>query len=239
MNKVAVLMDGDFFLRMYANHFEQKVFPDPNLMAKRIHKYCCTHVSMCEKHQGPSTLYRIYFYDCPPLTKTVSNPINKEQIHLAKTDLAVFRNGLHKALKETPNMALRLGILSENNAFWNIKNHADFVEKLKLTTKNSKTAQVEFSSDEIVYYAHQKGVDMKIGVDITTLVLKKLVDTIVLISGDSDFAPAAKLARVEGVRFILDAMHKKIKPTLAEHIDILRSPINNLNEECFSQKQLS
>jgi len=233
LNRVAVLMDGDFFLRMFSRHFKKEDFPDPVSMAKRIHRYCCSHVKMCEKHQGFSTLYRIYFYDCPPLLKTVSNPITKAQIHLSKTELAKFRIGLHDALKETPNVALRLGMLNENNAFWKVRDVKGFVEKLKSNDVDRRVSNVEFSSEDIVYYAHQKGVDMKIGVDITTLVLKKLVDTIVLVSGDSDFAPAAKLARVEGVRFILDAMHKKIRPTLAEHIDVLRSPINNINEDCY------
>ena len=44
----------------------------------------------------------------------------------------------------------------------------------------------------------QKAVDMRIGIDIASLTLKKQADTIVLVAGDSDFAPAAKLARREG-----------------------------------------
>jgi len=66
-------------------------------------------------------------------------------------------------------------------------------------------------------------VDMKIGVDITTLALKHLVDTIVLISGDGDFVPAAKLARREGIDFILDPMYQRVQPELFEHIDGLYS----------------
>lgn len=42
---------------------------------------------------------------------------------------------------------------------------------------------------------------------------------IVLIAGDADFVPAAKLARREGVDFILDAMHQPISDDLFEHID--------------------
>lgn len=52
----------------------------------------------------------------------------------------------------------------------------------------------------------QKGVDMKIGLDIASLAYKKQVDQIVLISGDSDFVSAAKLARREGIDFILDPL---------------------------------
>lgn len=70
---------------------------------------------------------------------------------------------------------------------------------------------------------NQKGVDMKIGVDIASLAYKKQVDKIVLISGDSDFVPAAKLARREGIDFVLDPMWVDIKPELFEHIDGLRT----------------
>lgn len=69
----------------------------------------------------------------------------------------------------------------------------------------------------------QKGVDMRIGVDIASLALKKQVDTIILVSGDSDFVPAAKLARREGIDFILDPLWQKINADLFEHIDGLQS----------------
>lgn len=49
--------------------------------------------------------------------------------------------------------------------------------------------------NDYIYYAKQKGIDMKIGIDIATLTLKKLVQKIVLI----DFVPATKLARIEGI----------------------------------------
>lgn len=39
----------------------------------------------------------------------------------------------------------------------------------------------------------------------------------------ADFVPAAKLARREGVDFILDPMWASIRPDLYEHIDGLRS----------------
>ena len=64
---------------------------------------------------------------------------------------------------------------------------------------------------------------MKIGVDIASLAYKRQVDKIVLISCDSDFVPAAKLARREGIDFVLDPMWVDIKPELFEHIDGLRS----------------
>ena len=45
------------------------------------------------------------------------------------------------------------------------------------------------------------------------------VDKIVLISGDSDFVPASKIARREGIDFILNPMGNHIGTSLEEHID--------------------
>ncbi len=66
---------------------------------------------------------------------------------------------------------------------------------------------------------------MKIGLDIATLTHKKLVDRIVLIAGDSDFVPASKMARREGINFVLDAMNHPIREDLQEHIDWLHTTL--------------
>ena len=72
---------------------------------------------------------------------------------------------------------------------------------------------------------------MKLGIDIASLAYKKQVDQIVLIAGDSDFVPAAKLARREGLDVILDTMGMEISPekALMEHIDGRRSCGNPYN----------
>jgi len=64
---------------------------------------------------------------------------------------------------------------------------------------------------------------MRIGLDIASMAFKKQVNQIILVAGDSDFVPAAKLARREGIDFILDPMWATIRDDLHEHIDGLRS----------------
>ena len=64
---------------------------------------------------------------------------------------------------------------------------------------------------------------MRIGLDIASITLKRQADVIILVSGDSDFVPATKFARREGVQFILDPLWQNIPPDLNEHIDGLRS----------------
>jgi len=63
---------------------------------------------------------------------------------------------------------------------------------------------------------------MRLGLDVASLAYQRHVNQIVLISGDADFVPAAKLARRLGSDFILDPMWATIRPALYEHIDVLR-----------------
>ncbi len=51
--------------------------------------------------------------------------------------------------------------------------------------------------------------------------IKRLVNKIVLVAGDSDIAPAAKLARVEGVQVFWDTMgHKNMRAEFLNHLDV-------------------
>jgi uncharacterized LabA/DUF88 family protein len=61
------------------------------------------------------------------------------------------------------------------------------------------------------------------------MTLKRQVDTIVLVTGDSDFIPAAKVARREGVEFILDPMWQSVEDDLLEHVDGLTSSLDAPN----------
>jgi len=140
-----------------------------------------------------------------------------------------FRTSLHKFLVRKPSMALRLGYLDEQGE-WKIK-----PKKMKAFLQG-KISYKDLQPDDVVYHSRQKGVDMKIGLDIATLTHKKLVDKIILISGDSDFVPASKLARREGVYFALDPMGHGIKDDLHEHIDHLSTTLPSWNRNRQKQK---
>ena len=75
---------------------------------------------------------------------------------------------------------------------------------------------------------NQKGVDMRIGLDIASLVERDLVTQIILISGDSDFVPAAKYARRRGVDFVLDPMWHPVSASLNEHVDGIKSCVKRM-----------
>tara|TARA_B110000503_G_C6876178_1_gene300724 strand:- start:190 stop:594 length:405 start_codon:yes stop_codon:yes gene_type:complete len=69
----------------------------------------------------------------------------------------------------------------------------------------------------------QKGVDTRLGIDITTVTLRKFADTIVLMASDADFVPAAKLARTHGMDVVLDPLYGNVDQDLECHVDGKRS----------------
>ncbi|WP_243771841.1 NYN domain-containing protein [Burkholderia sp. D-99] len=144
------------------------------------------------------------------------NPISKKAVDFGKSPEAAFRLELHEHLRGMRKVALRLGHLSAF-AQWAIKPNkvADLLA--------GRIEMKDITPEDVTVDVRQKGVDMRIGVDVSSLAFKKQVDQIVLIAGDADFVPAAKQARREGIDFILDPMWQRIPPNLNEHIDGLRS----------------
>ena len=69
----------------------------------------------------------------------------------------------------------------------------------------------------------QKGVDLRIGLDIARLALRDMVRALVVVTGDSDLVPAFKFARREGVRVYLDHLGHSVRSELKAHADIVIS----------------
>ena len=213
MIRVVILVDGAFYVNRYHQLFkycsDYKIWDTDQ--ASSVFR------AIIRKHlQKSDYLFRILYYDCAPLTKRVHNPITGKCIDFSKTDMSVFRLSLFSKLKQQRKVALRLG---------HVKDHTGWVIKPDITKQllNGKTSISDLLDNHVYYDITQKGVDMKIGLDIASLAYKRLVEKIILISGDSDFVPAAKVARREGIDFVLDPMWNHIDERLLEHIDGLRS----------------
>lgn len=210
--KTAILVDGGFYRRR-----AQQVFGDISAKerATELVNYCKRHLnSHGEKN---NTLYRIFYYDCPPATKRIFHPFLQKQIDLSKSELFTWMNEFLNELKKRRKLAIRLGKLAEEQAYYTIR--PQIIKKLC----NNNLTFSDLTEADFCIEITQKGVDMKIGLDIASLAYKHQVDQIILISGDSDFVSVAKLARREGIDFILDSLGSPIKPDLFEHIDGLRT----------------
>lgn len=207
---VAILIDGGFFLKRYFKLYKNPKSHTPAEVAKNLYTLAHRHVG------NDNYLYRIFYYDSVPFDKRLHNPISGKVIDFAKSDQAKFRNEFFEELKKKRKVALRLGYLRESKN-WLIR------PRLTKELFKKNIAVDDLKEDDVFYELRQKGIDIKIGIDIASMAIKRLVDRIVLFSGDSDFVPAAKLARREGIDFILDPMWNPIDDNLFEHIDGLKS----------------
>lgn len=211
--KTAILIDGGFYRKRAAQLWGKK---EPEKRATELRAYCSAHLKH-EQRYDDRGLYRIFYYDCPPLEKTVYHPLLKRGVDFRHSDTYAWTNKFFDELKKQRKVALRLGELSDAYASFRISTPA--LKDLCSGTKNIS----DLKESDFTISFQQKGVDMRIGLDIASLAYKKQIDQIILIAGDSDFVPAAKLARREGIDFILDPMWATIKDSLFEHIDGLMS----------------
>lgn len=217
--KTAILVDGGFYRRR-----AQKIWGEISAeqRAKELCNYCMSHIK--RRKNENRTLYRIFYYDCPPMDKKVYHPFLKRQIDFSKSELYTWMTIFLNELKRKRKLALRMGKLAEAQAHYTVR--PNIVKKLC----HGSMAFSDLCEGDFYIDVEQKGVDMKIGLDISSLAYKNQVDQIILISGDSDFVPVAKLARREGIDFILDPMRANIKPDLFEHIDGMQTFCRQIEE---------
>ncbi|WP_297994757.1 NYN domain-containing protein [uncultured Campylobacter sp.] len=209
--KTAVLIDLSFFLKRYKTIFNVS---DPKDMAKRLRHYVYKSVM-----KNNDYLYRIFIYDCEPLENETSLPVSRKQLNLKNTQTFKFRQELLSCLKKQPYCSVRLGYFDTNFIQWKFKNYTTLKRLLSGKIKLEDLKDEDFTLD-----VKQKGVDMKIGLDMATLANKRQVEKITLITADSDFIPAIKLARKEGIIIQLDPMQNGyVKQELLEHLDMLSS----------------
>lgn len=227
MAKTAILVDGGFYRKQAKYLFAEK---DPQLRADELFEYCCRHLND-PKHKYETQhreLYRIFYYDCPPSEKTLFNPLTGRANDLGKSDKYKWAKEFFSSLASKRKVALRMGELLDTNAKYELR-----PEALKKLLRKEITVE-DLTDADFSLNIQQKGVDMRIGLDIASLAHKGLVDQIVLISGDSDFVPAAKYARREGIDFILDPMYHTVRESLNLHIDGLstrtKRPPENVND---------
>ena len=124
---------------------------------------------------------------------------------------------LFDKLRRQRFVALRLGETKAQNYMWQLHPNA-----LKELVQKKKQFE-DLTDDDFATTIRQKGVDMRMGIDMVAMILKKQANIFVLVTGDADFVPAAKLVRREGGHIILDPLRNYVPPQLFEHIDGLDS----------------
>ena len=208
MSKFVILIDGAFAIQKLKTQLER--FPKSTDITALVDAIRVNHLV------ANSNLLRTYFYHAKPATGSIENPIGKQTIDLGRTE--VYRNQIKliQELEIADGIAVRLGETSMLG--WKLGQRA--IQKIGNEGLNTN---VGLGAGDLVPDIKQKGVDLRIGLDIARLSLGKVVDAIVVITGDSDFIPAFKFARREGIQVYLNRLEHGIKRELKVHVDGLIS----------------
>lgn len=196
----SIMLDGGFVKRKVGSAAKPAVSQDVVRLTQAIRSH-----PLLVSHR----LHRIYFYDAAPSAEIIENPFSKERTDFSATRAYRANEVMHGQLACESFFANRLGELSFDG--WAPK------KDLRKTTQESLTLR----SDDIKPAISQKGVDMRIGLDMASLSLKKLSSLIVLVTSDSDFVPAMKFARREGTQVLLVTLGHGVKEPMRHHADVV------------------
>ena len=129
--------------------------------------------------------FRVLYYDCAPYNGSRKRPVSRKSQEFKGSDKWL------ETLAAKPLLAVRRGILKFRG----------YVFKKSLARIPSLPPSL--SDKHFKPRFEQKGVDMRIGLDMATYAANRTVDRIVLVTGDTDFLPAMKLARTAGLQIVL------------------------------------
>ncbi len=201
-DRVAILLDGGFLrkkLRTQLGH-------PP--VAQDI-------VNVCTKLMGQdrlkdADLFRVFYYDSEPYEGKATNPISHAVVNFSSSAVAVAARQLLDTLELEPDFAVRRGgVLCHG---WKLGNSA--LKQLATTTR-------AINAHDLVPDIKQKGIDIRIGLDMARLALKQIIEIVVLVTGDSDFVPVMKFARTEGLKVYLEPMGHSVRRELRAHADFV------------------
>jgi uncharacterized LabA/DUF88 family protein len=206
-DRVAIVLDGGYVKKRLMEEAREKSqnrgFP------KVAEVVALTPRIMGHERLKTDELFRVFFYDAPPYEGTSTNPINAKKIDFSQTREAQQNRALLDDLEKQPDFAVRRGVLA--NRGWKLGRYA--FGRLR--------SGGNLRPRDLVPDFEQKGVDLRIGLDIASIALKGAVGVIVVVSGDSDLIPAIKFAKKEGLRVYVEPLGGPIRPELRAHADFV------------------
>lgn len=154
--------------------------------------------------QPPEYLLRVFYYDSPQFRGKVTLPVSGGQTSFTSSDQWM------RDLAKLERFAVRRGSIGFRG--WQPK-----------TIPIAPAAPLTDADFRPIF--EQKGVDMRIGLDIAAFADRRSVDRIVLVSGDTDMVPAMKHARKAGLEVVMCQIPppaKTLHDELIGHADSVR-----------------
>lgn len=186
--RLAVLLDGEYVRKVLKRI----------LRREPVHSDILSEVARIQRSPPCSRFntYRVYYYTADPITGRKEHPLDGRELDFSESEVFRANQALISALELSSDFAVRRGTLVHYG--WQIGR--------KATTELQRGKKSTIEARDIIPRIEQKGVDMRIGLDIASLALKRIVEAIVVVTGDADLVPAMKLARREGLQVFLDTV---------------------------------
>ncbi|RDU99739.1 NYN domain-containing protein [Trinickia dinghuensis] len=200
MSKVAVFIDGGH-LRSYARK------------AKKTYNPAFVVATARATLSAGDTLFRILYYDCDPFSGTVKKPVSNTP-HTFPPNQSFLNS-----LAEEELVAVRRGVLKFRG--WERTKASLAATDAAVAAGNPPPAvtDADFSAR-----FEQKGVDLRIGLDLSTMADSGAVEEMIVMTGDTDLIPALKLVRARGFQVSGVALpNYAIIGELRQHLDLFRS----------------
>lgn len=208
-DRTVILLDGGFVKKKLQERRREAGELAPFPRTADVVELCRT--IMAQPRLQGTELFRVLYYDAPPLAGEARNPLDGSSVDFSTTPAARRNRQLIDSLELEPDFAVRRGHLIQ--AGWKLGHAA-----LNNIRRGPPRAVVP---NDLVPDISQKGVDIRIGLDIAFIALRGLAQNLVLVTGDSDFVPAMKLARKEGLKVYLEAMGHPVRHELKAHADLV------------------
>lgn len=185
MKRVAILIDGGWFSKALGAHLQTSSgWPTADQV----------YANALSVLQPGEELVRLFYYDSNPYEKTETHPITKVEIDFSSLPACGARKRFLASFGRKEFVALRRG---------EIKFRGWLLRDSYLSALLEGEPVGALREQDVVPDLQQKGVDMRIGIDVATLAIKHQADRIILFSGDEDMIPAIKLARRESLQVFL------------------------------------
>jgi hypothetical protein len=153
--------------------------------------------------EQPEYLLRVLYYDSPRFRGKVQAPVSGSHVSFQASEQWL------DDLAKLERFAVRRGTIGFRG--W---------KPVKIPISGTPLTDADFAP-----VFEQKGVDMRIGLDIASYANAKAADRIVMVSGDTDMIPAMKHARKAGLEVVIVQLPPPVKPlhgNLQAHADLVR-----------------
>lgn len=155
--KTALLLDGGFVKKKLCRRLKKRFLQPSDVTA------LCTEI-LAKSRLRDTDLFRIFFYDAPPYEGESENPISRQVLRFSATPEAQWNRALLDSLEVQEDFAVRRGELMLSG--WKLGGEA---------LKSLKKGPRKIESRDLVPDLNQKGVDLRVGLDIASLSVKRIV----------------------------------------------------------------